>query len=95
MILTVATSVKPSLNIAGNGFVEMTGLDVINEGVGIHVAQPKVLTILGLHVLVIMKFVHDDLIQIKDGLPEVDRFAHYDTGLSHLASHQVLAEDNS
>ena len=43
------------------------------------------LAILGQHV-VIMKFVHDDLTQIKDGLSKIDMFIHYDSDLPHLAS---------
>ena len=94
MILTVVTHVKPSLNIAGNVFIDIISFNVVNEGGGVQVTQPKVLAIPGLHV-VIMEFISYDLTQIKDGLPEVDEFVHYNTGLSHLTPHQVLAEDDS
>ena len=58
------------------------------------VTQPKILAILGLHV-VIMVFGHDDLAQISDGLPEIDGFVHKVMYLFHLVAHQVLTEDNS
>ena len=68
--------------------------DALNKGVGVHVTQLKVLTILGLHV-VVMEVIHDDLTQMEDDLSKIDRFAHYNLDLSHLAPHQILAEDNS
>ena len=86
MTAAVAAHVKPSLNIAGDVFIETISLDVVNQGVGVHVTQPKILIILQLHV-VVMELVHDDLTQIKDGLPEVDGFVYYDSDLPHLACH--------
>ena len=67
--VAVATCVKPSLNIAGNVFVEIINLDVVNQGVGVHVTQPKICTIFWLHVVTV-KLVHHDLTRIKNGLPK-------------------------
>ena len=92
--MDVATHVKPSLDIIGDVFIEIVSLDVINQEVSVHVTQLKIHAILWLHV-VIMELIHDDLTQIKDDLPEVDGFVHYDSDLPHLTLHKVLAEDNS
>ena len=92
--MAVTTHVEPSLDIASNVFVEIISFNVVNKGVSVHVTQPKVLAILGLHI-VIMEFVHDDLTEIEDGLPKEDGFFHYNTGLSQVAPHQGLGEDDS
>ena len=73
--VAVVACVKLSLNIASDVFIEIISLDVINQGVGVHVTQLKIHMILWLHV-VIMELIHDDLTQIKDGLPEIDKFVH-------------------
>ena len=86
MTVAVAVHVKPSHGIAGDVFIEIVSLDVVNQGVIVHVTQPKIRTILRLHV-VIMECVHYDLTQIKDGLPEVDGFVHFDWDLPHLTPH--------
>ena len=91
--MVVATCVESGGNIAGNVFLEIICCDAINERVSVHVTQLKVCAILGLYV-VIIKLIHNDLTQIEDGLLEIDRFVHDDSDLSHLAPHQVLAEDN-
>ena len=90
MILTIAACVEPSLDIASNVFLEIVSLDVINQGVGVHVTQLKIRAVRWLHVIV-MELIHDDLTKIKDGLPEVDGFVHYNSDLPH----QVLTEDDS
>ena len=61
--MTIVLCVKPSLNITGDVFTEIISLDVVNQGVGVHVTQPKTRAILQLHV-VIMELVHDDVTQI-------------------------------
>ena len=94
MTAAVATCVERSLNNAGDVFVEIISLDVVNQGVGVHVTQPKVITVPGLHVA-ITKLIHDDLTQIEVGLPEIDGFVHDDLDFSHLAPHQVLTDDDS
>ena len=91
--VAVATHVEPSLDITSDVFVEIVSLDVVNQGVSVHVTQLKILTILWLHVVVV-ELVHDNLTQVKDGLPEIDGFVHYDLDLSHLVPHQVLTEDD-
>ena len=58
-----ATHVEPSLNVTSDVFVEIIRLDVLNQGICGHVTQPKIRTILQLHV-VIMGFIHDSLTQI-------------------------------
>ena len=75
MTVAVATCVEPGLDIASNVFIEIMSLDVVNQGVGVHLTLSKIRAILWLQV-VIMEFVHDDLTQIEDGLPEVDGFVH-------------------
>ena len=90
----VATSAEPSLDITGDVFIKIVSLDDVNQGVSVHVTQPKIRAILLLHV-VIMKLLNDDLTHIKDGLPEVDGFVHHNSDLPHLTSHQVLTEDIS
>ena len=96
--VAIAAHAEPSLNVTSDGFVEIVSLDVENERVSVHVTQPKICTILWLHV-VVMELIHDSLTQIEDGLPEVDDYDyyyyHYDSDLFHLAPHQVLTEDNS
>ena len=62
-ISVVATCVESSLNVIGDNFVEIVGLNLVNEGVGIHISQPKILAIHGEHV-VVMEFEHDNLTQI-------------------------------
>ena len=90
----VATCVEPSLNVISDVFIEIIHFDIINEGVSVYVTQSKFLTIRGLHV-VVMGFIHDDLTQIEDGLPEVNGFVHYKSDLPHLTPHQVLTEEDS
>ena len=46
------------------------------------------------HIIVVMEFIHDDLTQIKNGLPKIDVLVHYNTGLSQLTPRQVLPEDD-
>ena len=91
--VAVATCVEHCLDITSDVFIEIIRLDVMNQGVGVHVTQLKIHTMLWLYV-VIMEFVHDDLTQIKDGLPEVDGFVDYNLDLPHLAPHEVLTEDD-
>ena len=94
LTVAVATQVELSLNVTGNVFVEIISLGVINRGVGVHVTQLKFFTIPQL-LVVVMELIHDNLTQIEDGLPKVDGFVHYNSDLSHLTPHQVLAEDDS
>ena len=88
----VTTCVEPSLDIISNVFIEIISLDVVNEGVSVHITQLKILamgtSILQLHV-VMMDFVHNDLTKIEDGLPKVYEFVHYDSDLYHFAPCQV------
>ena len=62
-------------NVTSNVLLEIISLDVVNKGVSVHITQPKALTILGNHV-VIMKLIHDDLTQMEDDVPEKDGFVH-------------------
>ena len=94
----LATCVEPSLNVIGNVFIEIIGLDVVNEGVSVHITQLKILamgtSIHWLHV-VVMVFVHNDLTKIEDCLPEIDGFVHHDLDLPHFAPHQVFTKSYS
>ena len=68
LTVVVAAHVKPSLNITGDVFTETVSLDVVNQGVSVHVTQSKIHAILRLHVAV-MVFVQDDLTQMEVGFP--------------------------
>ena len=82
----VAACIESRLNAISNVFIEILSLNLVNEGVTIHVTQPKIVAILGKHE-VVMKFVCDNRTQIKDGWSQVNRFVHNGTNLSHLAPH--------
>ena len=73
MAVAVAACVEPSLNIVSNVLAKIVGLNAVNEGVCVHIAQLKILAILWEHV-VVMKLVHDNLTKIENDLPQVDGF---------------------
>ena len=86
MIDVVAACVESSINIVGNVFIEIIGLNVINEEVSVHITQLKILGILGKHV-VIMKFAHNNLTEINNRLAKVIGFVHENCSFSYFASH--------